>query len=172
MSYFKDRKMIVKWQDTTSTTLDLPGGGPQGCTFGLLEYKSNSNDNHVPANMRYKFVDDLSILERLNLILCGLTEYNFKNQVASDIGIDRTYLPSENFESQENLNIIQEWTDDNLMKRNSKKSNMMIFNFTRNYQFSARFYMENNLLEIVHETKLLSTIISLDLHGIATPKCW
>ena len=79
VSYFQDRKMIVKWHGLTSTTRDLPGGGPQGCTFGLLEYKSNSNDNvdHVPPNMRFKFVDDLSTLEKLNLILIGLSSYNF-----------------------------------------------------------------------------------------------
>ena len=80
VSYFKDRKMIVKWHGRTSSTRDLLGGGPQGCSFGLLEYKSNSNDNanHVEENMRYKFVDDLSLLEKLNLILLGLSEYNFK----------------------------------------------------------------------------------------------
>ena len=36
MSYFQERKMVVKWHGTTSTTKDLPGGGPQGCTFGIL----------------------------------------------------------------------------------------------------------------------------------------
>ena len=62
---------------------DLNRGGPQGCSFGLLEYKSNSNDNanHVEENMRYKFVDDLSLLEKLNLILLGLSEYNFKTML-------------------------------------------------------------------------------------------
>ena len=31
--------------------------------FGLLEYKSNSNDNadHIPEDMKFKFVDDLNI---------------------------------------------------------------------------------------------------------------
>ena len=49
--------MIVKWHGLNSSTHDLPGGGPQGCTFGLLEYKSNSNDdaNYVPLKMRFKF---------------------------------------------------------------------------------------------------------------------
>ena len=62
ISYFQERKMTVKWHGHTSSERDLPGGGPQGCTFGLLEYKSCSNNNadHVPINMRFKFVDDLS----------------------------------------------------------------------------------------------------------------
>ena len=39
----------------------------------------------------------------------------------------------------------------------------MIFNFTEDFQFSTRLYMENNLLEIITSTKLLGTIISSDL---------
>ena len=165
ISFFQDRKMIVKWHGLTSTKRDLPGGGPQGSTFGLLEYKSNSNDNanHIPEDMRFKFVDDLSALEKLNLILLGLSSYNFRKHVASDIGIDQKFLPPENFKSQETLNKIVDWTSDNKMKLNNKKTEVMIFNFTRDYQFSTRLYLEDSLLEIVTQTKLLGTIISSDL---------
>ena len=62
--------------------------------------------------MRFKFVDDLSALEKLNLILLGLTSYNFRKHVASDIGIDQKFLPPENFKSQETLNKIVDWTSD------------------------------------------------------------
>ena len=91
ISFFQNRMMTVKWHGLTSSPRYLPGGGPQGCTFGLLEYKANSNKNanHVPVDMRFKFVDDLSILEKINLILAGLACYNFKNHVASDIGINQ-----------------------------------------------------------------------------------
>jgi hypothetical protein len=165
VSYFQDRKMIVKWHGLTSTTRDLPGGGPQGCTFGLLEYKSNSNDNvdHVPSDMRFKFVDDLSVLEKLNLILLGLSSYNFHNHVASDIGINQKYLPSNHPQSQEYLNQIEQWTDKNKMKLNVEKSKVMIFNFTEDYQFATRLYLENVLLETITQTKLLGTIIQSDL---------
>ena len=36
---------------------------------------------------RYKFVDDLSLLEVINLLTVGLSTYNFKNHVASDVAI-------------------------------------------------------------------------------------
>jgi len=39
----------------------------------------------------------------------------------------------------------------------------MIFNFTEDYQFATRLYLENNLLETVTETKLLGTLITSDL---------
>ena len=44
--------------------------------------------------MRFKFVDDLSILELINLILAGLIDYDFKNHVASDIGVNQK-IPSK-----------------------------------------------------------------------------
>ena len=39
----------------------------------------------------------------------------------------------------------------------------MIFNFTLDYQFATRLYIEDELLETVSETKLLGTIITSDL---------
>ena len=39
----------------------------------------------------------------------------------------------------------------------------MIFNFTDDYQFATRLYMENVLLETIAQTKLLGTIVQSDL---------
>ena len=113
--------------------------------------------------MKYKFVDDLSTLEKLNLIAIGLCSYNFKAHVASDIGIDQKYLPPENFGGQESLNIIQKWTTDNKAKLNTEKTKVMVFNYTNEHQFSTRLYLGGQLLEIITETKLLGTIITSDL---------
>ena len=50
-------------------------------------------------------------------MLAGLlTEYNFKQQVASDIGIDEMYVPATSLETQDHLNKISDWTDLNLMQ--------------------------------------------------------
>ena len=100
---------------------------------------------------------------KLNLILQGLGSYNLKHHVASDIGIDQKFLPSENTHSQQYLNQIENWTILNKSKLNVKKSHVMIFNFTEDFQFSTRLYLENKLLEIINETKLLGTIITTDL---------
>ena len=96
----------------------MPGGGPQGCYLGGIEYTSQSNSSGrcVPAEDRYKFVDDLSLLEIINLITIGLTSYNFKNHVAPDIAIWESCLPPNNIESQNFLNSIEEWTDHKKMK--------------------------------------------------------
>ena len=44
-----------------------------------------------------------------------------------------------------------------------EKNKVIVFNFTEDFQFSTRLYLENTLLEIINETKLLGTIISSDL---------
>ena len=39
------KNLIVKWHNVTSARKDLPGAGPQGGTFGVWGYQSQSNDN-------------------------------------------------------------------------------------------------------------------------------
>ena len=156
-NYFQNRQMKVKWHTKYSSTRSLPGGGPQGCDLGRLEYLSQSNDsaNFVPNEDKYKFVDDLSLLEIINLISIGLSSYNFKHHVASDIAINELYLPTENTKSEKYLAALEDSTNKNKMK--------LIFNETDNYQFSTRFTLENSVLEIVEETCLLGVKISSDL---------
>jgi hypothetical protein len=44
--------------------------GPQGGTLGIEEYLSQSNDNvdFLDQDEKFKFIDDLSVLEIINLI--------------------------------------------------------------------------------------------------------
>ena len=48
---------------------------------------------------------------------------------------------------------------------------MIIFNYTHNYQFSTRMYIEDTLIEIVNQTKLLGCLISSDLTWWANTNC-
>ena len=111
--------MTVKFNGSKSSTYDLPGGGPQGTLLGGIEYLVNSNDNadFLEDDEKFKYVDDLSILEFVALagLLC---EYNFRLHVASDISIDSYYLPPQNINMQEYLDKISEWTNTNLMVLN------------------------------------------------------
>ena len=97
-SYLTDRKMRVKFNNEVSEFLDLIGGGPQGTLIGGIEYLVQSNDNAdiVAAEDRFKYIDDLSVLQ-LVLLSGLLTDYNFHQHVASDIGIDQKYLPASTF---------------------------------------------------------------------------
>ena len=154
-SYLTERQMQVKFNDTYSGTHKLPGGGPQGTLVGLIEYFVQSNDNAdcVEEDLRFKFVDDLSVLE-LVMLNGLLTEYNFKQHVASDIGIDEMYVPPTSLNTQETLNKIADWTDVNKMQLNKEKTNYMIFSRSET-EFATRLTLEGNTLDRVEETKLV-----------------
>ena len=57
--------MVFKFRNVVSSPKNQNGGGPQGATFGILEYLSQSHDsaNCVESENRFKFIDDLTILE-------------------------------------------------------------------------------------------------------------
>ena len=130
-NYLQDRKMFVKWNGETSDILDLNGGGPQGALWGILEYLSLSNDNtsYLSMQEKYKYIDDLSILEKGNLLCIGLSSYNFKQNVASDIPENGHFLDPNNLKTQDSLNRIADWTRQNQMLLNIRKTKTMNFNF-------------------------------------------
>ena len=79
--------MKVKWKGVLSESRKLPGGGAMGASLGNWEYLSQSNDSAdcVPEEDRFKFVDDLSTLEIINLMTIGLSSLLVKNHVPNDI---------------------------------------------------------------------------------------
>ena len=157
--------MSVSWHGQQTVPRKINGGGPQGATLGILEYLSQSNNNAdcVKLEDRFKFIDDLTILEIVNLLTIGISCFNVKSQVPSDIIEGNQFIPPGNLQSQDHLNKISQWTKDQKMIINQKKSKSMIFNFTKNYQFSTRLSMEGEIVETVQDTRLLGTIVSNDL---------
>jgi hypothetical protein len=162
-SYLTDRQMRVKFNGEMSEFLALIGGGPQGTLLGQLEYLVQSNDNAdiVPPEDRFKYIDDLSVLQLI--CLSGLlTEYNFFQHVASDIGIDEQYLPPDTNPTQDTLNFVSNWTQENLMKLNEAKCNYMVFSRS-DTKFATRLTINNTNIEKISVTKLLGIWISEDL---------
>ena len=165
VSYFQGRKMKVKWHDKLSSERDLKGGGPQGSTFGIWEYLSQSNDNAESINEseRFKFVDDLTFLEIIHLLNVGLATYNIKQHIPSNLPVHNQIISPSNLKSQNHLKLISYWTKSKKMKLNVKKTKSMIFNFTKNLQFTTNLEVNNEPIEVVEETKLLGTYITKDL---------
>lgn len=79
MNYFQNREMSVKWHGCRSVPRKINGGGPQGATLGLLEYLAQSNNSADKVNVRFKFIDDHSVLEIFNLLTVGITSFNITN---------------------------------------------------------------------------------------------
>ena len=165
INYFQERKMSVKWHGCQSVPRKIRGGGPQGATLGLLEYLSQSNNNAdcVSESERFKFLDDLSILEIINLLTIGISSFNVKLQVPNDIPVHNQYISPDDLKSQDWLNQINEWTIKQKMKINEKKTKCMIFNYTSKYQFTTRLSINNQPIEMINSTRLLGTILQSDL---------
>ena len=73
ISYFQSRELKIKWHDKFSLSRKMPGSGAMGSNIGNWEFDSQINHNAdcVPEEDRYKFFDDLSVLEIINLINIG-----------------------------------------------------------------------------------------------------
>ena len=163
ISYLSDRQMRVKFNGEESDFLSLIGGGPQGTLLGQLEYlvMSNNNADIVSPDDRFKYIDDLTLLQLV--CLSGLlTDYNFIEHVASDVGVGQSYLPAETFPTQDHLNFVSNWTSENLMKLNEDKCNYMIFSRAKE-DFVTRLTVNNIKLDQVHVSKILGVWVSQDL---------
>ena len=165
VNYFQDREMSVKWHGCRSVPRKVAGGGPQGATLGLLEYLSQSNNcaDMVSESDRFRFIDDLSVLEIVNLLTVGLTSFNLKIQVPNDIPIHNQYVAPQNLKSQQWLEEINTWTKNQKMKINEKKTNVMIFNYSNEKQFTTRLTVNDEPIKVIDSTRLLGTIITNDL---------
>ena len=117
ISYFEDRQMRVKWHGQLSEPRKLPGGGAIGPNLGNWEFLSQTNNSAdcVPEEDRFKFVNDLTTLEIINMLTVGLSSFNMKNEIPSDIPVHGQFVDSRNLESQEYLNKINQWTENQKM---------------------------------------------------------
>ena len=113
--------------------------------------------------MKYKFIDDASVLEVINLLSIGLASHNFKDRIASNVSTHNQIISGKHLKSQEYLEKINSWSENNLMELNLNKTDAMIFNFTKNYQFTTSLELNGEKIQFGDETKLLGTVVTSDL---------
>ena len=77
----------------------MNGGGAQGGLPGIIEYLSQTNDcaDFLKSDEKYRYIDDLSILEIINLISVGISSYNCKSQIPNDMKVGNTYILDPGF---------------------------------------------------------------------------
>ena len=92
-----------------------------------------------------------------------MSSFYMKQQVPSDIPIHGQLIPAEHLASQKYLNQINEWTEKQKMIISEKKTKAMIFNFTKNHQFTTRLELKGQNIEIVDQMKIHGTVIKNDL---------
>jgi hypothetical protein len=93
----------------------------------------------------------------------GITSYNIRLHIPSDIPVHNQFIPGDSLRSQSWLEEINKWTTKQKMVINEKKTKSLIFNFTEKYQFSTRLTLNDERIEVLESTKLLGTIIADDL---------
>ena len=127
-----------------------------------MEYlaQSNNNTTSIKSDKKFKFIDDLSILEIINLISIGMASYNFNTHVPSNIPENGYVIPNTSMKTQQYMNQLSHWTQENKMQLNQKKCNGMIFNFCKEYQFTSKILIENEEMELISQTKLLGVIVN------------
>ena len=167
------RPSLIPIITSLSSLRSLPGGGPMGSTFGIIGYLSQSNDNAdcVPEEDRFKYMDDLTMLEIISLANIGIASHNLKMNIPSNIPLHNQIVPNTHLKSQQYLNTIASWTDNKKMVLNAKKSKVMIFNFSKNHEFTTNLKLKHETLEVLNETKLLGTVISSDLKWDKNTDC-
>ena len=72
-----------------------------GATLGNHKFTSQTNHNadSVPPDVRFKWIDDLTVLEKINLLGIGMASYNFKQHITSDIPITGQRVSQEFFQT-------------------------------------------------------------------------
>ena len=131
-------------------------------------FKFESDLISMTKNIKFKPANNdinrrITILEIIQLASVGLASHNFRAQVPSNIPVHNQFIKSEHLKTTKYLNDISDWTENNLMMLNQKKTKQIIFNFNRDKQFTTEVELKNESLELVNEVKLLGVIISSDL---------
>ena len=108
-------------------------------------------------------MDDLTVFEIILISNVGIATHNLTQNVPTNIPLHNQVVPNEHHRSQEYLEKIADWTDQKKMVLNEKTSKAMIFNFSKKYQFTTNLKLKGDKLKVLKETKLLGTVITIDL---------
>ena len=164
-NYLTGRKMTVNYNNAKSSIIiiDLIGGFPQGSVIGGDTFVVTTDDSadFVDEEHRFKYIDDLEILE-LVTVTGVLQDYDIWSHVPSDIGIDQKYLCPSKYQTQDHLNSIQDWSEQNLTKINTEKSNYMLF-YTCREDIATRLTVNNIKIDQKAVNKILGVWVSEDV---------
>ena len=93
--------MAVKWRNTVSSVKHNIKWGPQGSSIGILDFIAQSNDNldMVPEEDKFKFIDDNTITDVIDVKKIGMASYNVKQHVPNDVPSHNQIIPNESLRS-------------------------------------------------------------------------
>ena len=187
MGFLKERELVLKYKGYCSSKKALPGGSPQGTRLGLflflilinaagykylekytgVQITQNINKRKPIRNIHMKYIDDMSLAEAVNLKE-SLVENKDHNPQRPFTFHERTNhrLPPGAYKLQEQLNNLQLYCEENQMKINRNKCNVMIFNPHRKYSGLPQLTLsgkDGEFLDVVENTKLLGVKLRSDM---------
>ena len=182
--FLEDRILIVKYNGAYSESKRMPGGGPQGTILGLFLFLVQINeagfaeqDKEIGKKItecvnkrkqlktgHWKYVDDLTVAEALDLKKClSCDNENKLEKPLTYHNRTKHVMPPENSKVQDQLNKISQYATDNEMKINKQKTKVMLFNTAKKRDFTPQLVIDNEIIEVVEEIKLLGVKITTDL---------
>ena len=173
MEFLSDRHMVVRYKGKLSETKYLPGGGPQGTLLGLLLFMILINDvgfqdqsnnlgdilsskrNMKQANLIHlKYVDYLTLAEAINLPSQLVLAPDRQRPDCFRARTGHTLPENKSLVCQQ-LRNIADYADKNDMVINNNKTKAMLFNPCKSKDFMPDVRIENQLIEVTEEIRLL-----------------
>ena len=175
ISYLTERSMHMRYKGATSTRRMLPGSTPQGALLGILLFIVKFNGALlrplIPRlnTLTLKYIDDLSLLTVINLQKSLIPDQVLRPRPLASNERTQQLLKIEDNQMQGLLDNLKTFTTNNLMNIKEKKTNVIKFNFTRNYDFPPELFIDGfqDQLKVITETKLLGVILTSDLKWAA-----
>ena len=202
ISYLSNRSMCVRFHGAVSSEKSMPGGGPQGTLLIVLLFILQVNHAGAPCAIKpclppgvsgpepnpeqvpdlqpchtigttenKKYVDDLTFLEVVKLKdnLVPIEPFIGPLNFHEHHGLQ---LPSNRTISQHKLKDLMNFTLENEMKINHKKTNIIPFNFTQKMDFIPQVSFPGaDPLDVIYQTKLVGVIVDSSLcwaHSLST----
>ena len=136
--FLLDRELKVKIGDAVSRPSYPNGGVPQGTLFGPKHFLVHINDLRIPCPI-YKYVDNSTIFDIYN---------------QSKVSV-----------IQDSVNIISQWSNNNDMRINTRKTKEMVICLYEDTYVESLPYIDINGTDIqrVIQAKLLGVTMSSDL---------
>ena len=177
ISYLTERKMMFKFIGVFSSLRLLPGSSPQGTVLGVIlfiiyfngaalrpriprpAWPFFSRKHNDPADIKMKFVDDLSIAAKVDLSKDLVIDLNMPKPLTYDQRLETKIKDSKNT-LQHILDDLLEFSEPKQMKINTVKSSVMKICKSRTKVYPTEIQIGEHFLNVKEEMKILGVILA------------
>ena len=93
-------------------------------------------------------------------MIITIASHNYRASIPSNVRTSGLVIRNVNLKTQEHLDDISRWTNEKKMLLNVQKTKNIVFNFSKDSQFTTEIKLNGETIETVSETKLLGTIVT------------